>query len=532
MKKNIRIASAAAAALLAVAPVAANVVNVANAATATDGTTVNPSTQPEVTPSGSVITTPAKTVNAGSFTEAPVVGASDISLTNGFSISRIASVGNYYDSLEHAEQGVAGSTEGRMNPYTSKLQAGHTYYQVLSLDVVAPKVGSNYSFDLNVAGQTVSAATVQNVSGKSSDSGLLTNIKAIVKVTAIDPNDTTKPYFTFQGSVYRNGDTIDWPASSTNSVDAIANALRFGKYDAKQGDSTLRFHLSGADNAGKNINWNDLKSMVKSSLAAQNISVDANGKFTVPANGFYVDLTQASPLNPDNKATVRVAFKGFVDASKSPVIHLTHDGIAEDAVANGVAGSDNGWQKDVTVTVKYGSKFDPMAPNGNKIWAEYSRTNKNTLSRYSLVATNNPVDTTVPGVYNVTVSAVNTDGYKTTWTYKVKVKGQSTDTRKEVKYVAGYGVNIWSMQAAGQRAFTGDRAADGSLWYTFDTKTVDGIEFTRISKNKDGKNDNTWIPSEYINGSEQAKSETTTDTKTDENAETYLRGSLVVTYNG
>ncbi|MDK6803875.1 hypothetical protein RON38_02195 [Lactobacillus mulieris] len=378
-----------------------------------------------------------------------------------------------------------------------KFVAGVSYRVTATVSVTELTPNAHYKFN----------GTTYQADASGTVNGIVVNAPAF---RVIDSSIEGNPYFaTKSGVSIANGDTLgENVTSDANTAKVLAQAINSVIFNANSSQDQGVITTTAAD--------------IATQLSNQGITVDKNGNFTNPENGFYIVLTGMNKKN-GKTATVKIAFNGkAADYSKYPVIKL-----------NDVKKAQGKETTNVTTdkfTVANGAKFDPVNPNGMNITAQQNSTNTNTLD---IKALSNPVNTKVAGDYTVTVYATNVDGLTTQYSYKVTVKAadKSADNLKTIHYTAGYGVNIWSMQSAGQRAFTGNRAMAGDSYYTFDTKTVDGIEFTRISKNKDGKNDNTWVPSEYLSDNNSA-SETTTDTKTDENAETYLRGSLVVTYNG
>ncbi|WP_051237962.1 SLAP domain-containing protein, partial [Lactobacillus psittaci] len=501
MKRNIRIASAAAAALLAVAPVAANVVNVANA------DIVNPDHGSTTTPTDNKVNVTADTVtvNSNKIADTPVVGSSAIKFDKeGFGVSTIAPVANWYDSLDKAQNAVASNSSAEsMNPANTTLETGKTYYQVLSVTVTTPKARTAY--------------VLNGQSKTSSDSSLVTDIRVIVPVKYVDSNAWGNPYFTYNGSVYNDGAVVNATYTYNDpTIKSIASMISTFDHGMK-----LAFHNNSTDTQDRTISWGDAQRFVYDSLKKQNVEgladsfdkQNGDAKLNLPKGGFYVDVTGT---NADNgkKATVRIVFAGKkADASLYPIISYKNQ-----PVAQGDATTDKPLNVNKTVYVKLGSDFNLT----KDITAVFSSKNNATLEQVTVDKGNTNVDTSKPGMYKATVKATNVDGYTTTWTYNVVVKNADGEFQGTIHYVPGYGVNVWSILPSDQVAFTGSRIAHGTQVTVYGDQTINGVKYYAINKDK-----TQWVQAGYIDGASS-----NTDTKKSDNGEEAVSGVATVRYNG
>lgn len=488
MKKNVKILGAAAAALLAVAPVVASATTVnASTVVVNAGATTTPSSYP------------ALNINATIDATAGVTTGNDAAKTVKLSIDNGGKINNF-DS--------ANVKIVYANGYQVKrtLQAG-VPYRIKVSDVYFSNLLTATTWNLGKA----------NFRGKSTptSSELLSKgdfVSAPFYLT--DASDSTQPYFfnlinnqdtLTAGNQLANGDVAHVGADG-EGVSAVSDLSAQGILTAAKGNVGLN-----------NGEITTTASDVASQLAQQNVALK-DGKYVLPTNGFHVTLTAVNRKS-NRTVTVVVPFAGSgVNYAGYPTISVKSDAASDETVFSKdfQGASSKGVQKtaasDLVRKVKVNSDFD-----NNTALAPFQAVTGNSASQVDLSVLSNPVNTRVPGRYTVTVQATDWSTGKTSrLSYTVQV-GDSDATYQTVNYPAEYGVNIWSI-AGNTVSFTGNRQAGQSSVATFDTKTVNGVEYTRI----ESATSNKWIQSQYLGNHSNKPA----------NNETKLNGVGRVSYNG
>ena len=486
MKKNVKYLGMTAAALLAVAPVVTS--GVANAATLRPQESGTNSTQANdgKTQAKAI---PAKQnylqVNANMGTAMgnylkPVSEASGLQYTGNLQVLTMSPNANLLEGAQTVQ--TAGSAA--LVPAGTELKPG-LYTQLFT---VALKGTPNLWYNIN------------GTPYQANDEGVISGVPAVATIQITDKDSKETPYYTFfaTNQVIGDGATANWTGkiASPNNVRAL--------YDLLTGTASP-VHLQNGTNMVDMAN-------IKSQLQAQNIKVSDNGQFTVPSTGFVITMTGQN-MTSGKKVTVKVPFAGNnteANVSAYPVISYKGTKIQQGSKTLNTM---------PLVNVQTGSKFNPTTDFKAVV---NSTTGSNNVLDMN-VLTNN-VNTNVPGVYTVTLRATNPSGYTTTLDYTVVVTGKaSNESSATVQYKAGYGVNVWALQGANdsQVAFTGSRVQSGTKVSTFDTKTVNGVEYTRINS----KTSNTWIQTQYLDGSYKNSSNTN-------KGEESVSGVLTVKYDG
>lgn len=513
MKKNVKILGAAAAALLAVAPVVASA-TVANASTVVvnQGSTTNvPSASPlniNVTLDATADQTPLADI-LSSVKVVPQLGT-----VQGFSAKNV----KIYDMTLGQE--VA----------DGKLTAGHQYrVEVSHVNFAGLTTGQNYN--LGAASFAPASATSGQTQNLISGQDLMTQgtfYSAPFNLT--QAGNTEQPYFTNKSdsALLTNGATAY--VNKGNGVSAV-DVSKAAAVAASKGPSTVTAgnpsdytadNILAAAKAAVTANPAGVQVTtqapdIASQLASQNIAVK-DGVYTVPTTGFHVTLTAKSLLS-NKTVTVVVPFQGTEASYKYyPIIEFNSSSLPE-----GYTGFDQ--LKSVQGPVQKPSasqlvrNVDLNSQFGNKQATERftAKTGSNDAN-INLAVLSNPVNTRVPGRYTVVLQATDWTNNKTTrLSYTVQV-GKSDVTYQNVNYPAAYGVNIWSI-SGDTVSFTGNRQAGQTSVETYDTKTVNGVSYTRIG----AEDANTWIQTQYLGNH---------STEKPSNGETAMRGVAKVTFNG
>ncbi|MEJ6348010.1 DUF5011 domain-containing protein [Holzapfeliella sp. He02] len=330
-------------------------------------------------------------------------------------------------------------------------------------------------------------------------------------VNVYNANVNYQPYFSV-----KNTSTTD-----SNSTSVVNNAIvNVPDYASDAKDNTLNgkdktvSELTNQLNSFLYFNVNDgshntieiAPSSVESAVKNAGGTVK-NGNISGLTGIYYLTVTVNSPAN-NKPATIKVPvnFSNAATSTASPVFQ----------------GVNN-------ATVIQGQNFNAYDnvkayDNGTKSGNDY--TAPQIMSGYWTVQ--NSVNTNVPGDYNVVYSVVNSQGLTTTQTRKVTVlpvNGLGKD--QVVNFVPGYGVMVWSATDNSVNA-TSDFVQHGTTVKTFDTKTVDGVSYTRINS----ANSNQWVQSKYFdaNANNAPQNNNNTNTNTDSNQETPFEGVLTINY--
>ena len=444
MKKNLRIASAAAAALLAVAPVAASTVSTVLAdttVTVEGGTQTNPTTSAELI----LNVTNAATLVDG---DTPAKVAASISTP---SIPAGATV-----APAKAQVYVLNASTAT----TDKLTAGTTY-------VVKVKV--------NITGLTSLAGKSITVNG----SKVNVNAQGISDEIELTSASFTIPDKSLVGAPFLMEKTNS-VAVTSGSVDLAASALSVkGIVDAIEGKYAVA-NTNGSGTGIAAVNWNVEKD-VRAALKAAGITVKADGSFTKPATAFPVTLNLTATNGATSTAVITVNPAAVADTSY-PVINY----------------NNKDYNNGQTITLKDDESFDYVPVNGdiNKTALEAAFTAK--VSGASS-ATMKPtfdyskVNTKVAGKYPVVVSATNANKKtsKVTFMLTVGVKGASYKTVQSDGDVPVYEINGNTVTDTKTVVKNGDQIAVFGNPITVGDKT-----YARINS----ADSNKYVESKYVDG--------------------------------
>ena len=444
MKKNLRIASAAAAALLAVAPVAASTVSTVLAdttVTVEGGTQTNPTTSAELI----LNVTNAATLVDG---DTPAKVAASISTP---SIPAGATV-----APAKAQVYVLNASTAT----TDKLTAGTTY-------VVKVKV--------NITGLTSLAGKSITVNG----SKVNVNAQGISDEIELTSASFTIPDKSLVGAPFLMEKTNS-VAVTSGSVDLAASALSVkGIVDAIEGKYAVA-NTNGSGTGIAAVDWNVEKD-VRAALKAAGITVKADGSFTKPATAFPVTLNLTATNGATSTAVITVNPAAVADTSY-PVINYN--------------GKD--YNNGQTIPLKDDESFDYVPVNGdiNKTALEAAFTAKVSSANSATMKPTfdySKVNTKVAGKYPVVVSATNANKKtsKVTFMLTVGVKGASYKTVQSDGDVPVYEINGNTVTDTKTVVKNGDQIAVFGNPITVGDKT-----YARINS----ADSNKYVESKYVDG--------------------------------
>ncbi|WP_278953946.1 SLAP domain-containing protein [Lactobacillus apis] len=444
MKKNLRIASAAAAALLAVAPVAASTVSTVLAdttVTVEGGTQTNPTTSAELI----LNVTNAATLVDG---DTPAKVAASISTP---SIPAGATV-----APAKAQVYVLNASTAT----TDKLTAGTTY-------VVKVKV--------NITGLTSLAGKSITVNG----SKVNVNAQGISDEIELTSASFTIPDKSLVGAPFLMEKTNS-VAVTSGSVDLAASALSVkGIVDAIEGKYAVA-NTNGSGTGIAEVNWNVEKD-VRAALKAAGITVKADGSFTKPATAFPVTLNLTATNGATSTAVITVNPAAVADTSY-PVINY----------------NNKDYNNGQTITLKDDESFDYVPVNGdiNKTALEAAFTAKVSSANSATMKPTfdySKVNTKVAGKYPVVVSATNANKKtsKVTFMLTVGVKGASYKTVQSDGDVPVYEINGNTVTDTKTVVKNGDQIAVFGNPITVGDKT-----YARINS----ADSNKYVESKYVDG--------------------------------
>ncbi|GBG05276.1 SLAP domain-containing protein [Lactobacillus rodentium] len=486
MKKNVKYLGMAAAALLAVAPVATT--GVANAATViTDGNQAsgnnNTTTAPRITLNGSVNATVSTKPS-----ELTTLSAVQRDLkVSGISGASVVGIGNTVVSNQQTG-GVA----------VTSFQAGQTYWVQTSVAIAGLKANTKYS--------------VNGHDYTSTARGVIENVPVSYSFVATDAAIQGQPYF------------VDY--TTANHVNLANGAFAYKAQAFTPGESiadiqdTIAATVAPMVNENGNtrpltINYGDITSQ----LANQGITV-TDGHLPLSASSFYLTVSTTNPVN-GKTATAKVQFNKADNYKNFPAIY--QDGNKDNPIKQGNMGKGLG-----TIYLGVGStgaKAFFSDPIGYLKLKAYT-VNNTQSGQIDLKVLSNNINPNKVGVYPITLRATNPNGYTTELTFNVIVNPVATDGSRvaTVQYKAGYGVNVWNVVNSSNVSFSGKRVMAGQSVTIYGEKTVNGVKYYQITKNK-----NEYIQAQYVDG---ASADTTTKPSTDNKGEESVSGVLTVRYDG
>lgn len=468
MKKNYRIVSAAAAALLAVAPVAGSVVSAAE---------VGNGTAPTSTDQGTTTFTGLENGQERPYT---------LSLTNSANATNGETVASYKSAVQ---SGFGVSFKNKVDSQSGTPTVSATVKSVANLKDEKTALKDSDTFE--VANTYVAYATV-TVSGLTSgakytfngkeypanSNGQITIDGDVTATSYVADPTVSKPYFTVAGdntnTILADGTfaNVNKPLS-TKANETVADVLK-----AAKGAVTAYENNSGA--AGEDAHYTTTETNVADELAGEGVTLSADKKTVTkwPASATSVTLTYT---NKDGKtATVKVVFAGTASSSTTDKTLPVFD-----------KNSNENAQGVITLTVNKNATAKELEKEVNDLGLTAKQREGSSVA--AKVSYNyGSVDTSKAGVYTLTATATNVDGKTATKNITVIV----ADNGSVKAYQDG---NVYAVIGNGVAA-TGNTVKADDVLYTGDTKTINGVSYTQVSKTSaaDAKSGNTWVETSVL----------------------------------
>ena len=345
--------------------------------------------------------------------------------------------------------------------------------------------------------------------------GVIPNVYVTIPFTVYNQAAVGQPYFVNYSTdqVIGNGDFANVkPAWADNVPEILANA-----------EHAVEARYNDAEGHAHKLNITTTVDDIKAQLTNQGVQINSgNGVISSTATSFYVTLSTINPAN-EKTATVKIQFNKGEYYNAYPLIQYHYNGSW-----NNVQQGSNSFSKVGVLRFTAGSKEAHAfrAADNFRAFATNSQS-----GQLSLQVVTNTVNPDVSGVYKVTLRATNPNGYSTDYSYNVMIEPAipSENTTATVHFAPGYSVNLWNVLSDNSVAFTGKHIPTGATVTTHETKTVNGVSYTRITANGLG-NGSYWIQTQYL--SDAWKDNQTTKPSTSSSKEEAFNGVVVVRYNG
>ena len=278
-------------------------------------------------------------------------------------------------------------------------------------------------------------------------------------------------------------------SSNENSVSAIVNKII----------ASYKFKIGSA--AARPLNTGLVETAVRSSLATNQVSVDAQGNFTSPATSFVISIPVT---NGDNTAATLNLMVTPYDASSDTSLNptITYNGKKYDKSAT------------LDTAAMNNASFTTVALNGTvntaAIQQAFTATAAgNSNMPLSVTVDTSKVNTAVGGTYPVTVSATDGNTKRTvtlTFNVQVGVAGAKYQTATAANN-ADIPVYRISGNAVSQTTTT---IKSGTQVPTFGTVTVGNTSYTRINS----ASSNEFVLTSVFNATPSTPSDSNTQTET------------------
>ncbi|OXC26895.1 MULTISPECIES: SLAP domain-containing protein [Lactobacillus] len=282
---------------------------------------------------------------------------------------------------------------------------------------------------------------------------------------------------------------------STVSLNEIANG--FSSSDLL---NAIQKHYAWktSDQSNDTINMTTTASDVESQLVAQGLKRASNGNFDYPANGFNLKLTAKSENG--NSTTITVRINASVNYNAPAFVFDGNVYYNDNVMSNGKT-SGNLVLKDTDKTkVIVNGKFnDATVTDSVKAYVQsaygandFDKKPEELAAHQQLVNPSNikidssKVNTSVAGMYPVTITATNPAGFTSKLVVYAIVMGNPEKAPQE--YVKADNTKVYNINGNVVSEATNVPAlSKGAAVYTFGKLTVNGVEYTRI--NKEGSNE-------------------------------------------
>ncbi|MDF7682290.1 SLAP domain-containing protein [Lactobacillus sp. ESL0679] len=521
MKKNYRFVSAAAAALLTVAPVVAGAVSpvfadttsTANASTgaiSVTGTNGSVANANEAQANDIVFTS---TIDASGLTDGADASTVKATITSTVGTPKVDNGPTYIFKINANGQtvgkdgAVIGYGQYTKDNAVKNLSSGESYVAVTpNVTVSGLTAGKKY----NLFGKSnIVASEYGNITSK--EMGEAHNIISD-PFTVPDKKFGTPMFYSIDDANQKVLSTYNYKLTSTNlNVDTIANELA-----SKIGTKVDATGSSANDSAKVVTIWDakHIKPILVNALKSANVTVKGSA-FDMPAGDVSVKFTVTASNNKTNTMTV-VLKSNAGDKSFYPII--SQNG-ATDASVSGTSIVPADGTKQVTAD-SANKVFELTKANKNKLGVGHIPVNGNvdesaikgaftaSVSNISsnaidLKVDSSKVNTKVAGLYPVTLTATNPNGYTITASYNIVV-GDPDASYKTVQ--SDSDITVYTIDG-NNVAKTDTTIANGTQVATYGSTTVNGTKYVRINS----ADSNQYIESQYVDGTfKPAKQSTVT----------------------
>lgn len=465
MQKKYKFISAAAAALMAIAPLATPLTVLA------DPIAVTPGTNDDLETNDLKVTLTVK--NAYALANGQNVSNVQTDLSSNIGKITMLSSANAYIVKSSATVTDAASAKAAA---VKDLKAGESYVAIVT-DAGVQGLTNTKEYNVTV-GDSQSKKVSSNEFGIISSLGLIKS-KAF---TVPDSSISGSPYFTkHKADKVITDATLDLDINNVNNmVKAVQDNI-----DAHGGDS-------------KNTAYDtDLVQDFTSQLQAQNIKINADGSFTPKDTKLTVNYIVH--FANGKTGTLPVTFninKNAVDPS-SPVISIND--------SSKVKGQDGSFT------------YSDLDVNSNTTAQDIAKAFKAKASKdddtaVDVTVQSSTLNTAIPGIYNVVLTAKNKSGKISTATVSVTVKAKDSGnnsnsvtnaTNMTVQYEDGESVPVYKVKD-NKAVKSGLELKNGSIVATFGTQTIDGVSYTKIVNDSGSM----LVPTKYLDGSYQKQKRT------------------------
>ena len=349
--------------------------------------------------------------------------------------------------------------------------------------------------------------TVNSVSGQDKDGVFQQSItftvgekKYSVTVNAKFASQQGTPYFYNRKTnmVVNNGDTVN--------LDNIANG--FSSQDLLNAINK-NYGWKTSDQSNDSITMTTTASDVESQLIAQGLKRASNGNFDYPANGFNLKLTAKSENGNPASVTVRINKNVNLNAPvflvrdkaestgtvyfNNNLVYKGEEFVAgpqivynyDDVLKKGGKNYNFGGLVVPYVQSAYTGKDgkSEFATNADKL---LHAAKQQVINDKSTSVDDSKVNTSVAGMYPVTITATNPAGLTSKLTVYVVVMGNPEKAPQE--YVKADNTKVYNINGnVVSEAANVSALSKGAAVYTFGKVTVNGVEYTRI--NNEGSNE-------------------------------------------
>lgn len=463
MQKKFKFISTAAAALMSLAPIAAPLTVYA------DPVTVTPGSNDDLESNDLKVTLNVK--NAFALANGQNVSNVQIDLSSNIGKVAMLSSANTYIVKSSATITDAASAKAAA---VKDLKAGESYIAVMT-DAGIQNLANTKEYNVTI-GDGQSKKVSSNEFGIISSLGMIKS-KAF---TVPDSSISGTPYFTkHKADKVITDATLDLDINNVNNmVKAIQDNI-----DAHGGDS-------------KNTAYDtDFVQDLTSQLQAQNIKVNADGSFTPKDNKLQINYIVH--FANGKTGTLPVTFninKDAVDPA-SPVISINDSGKVK---------GQNGSYTYNDLEINSNTTAQDIAK------AFKAKASKDDDTAVDVTVQSSTLNTAVPGIYTVVLTAKNKAGKISTATVSVTVKtkdsstsGTANATNMTVQYEDGESIPVYKIKD-NKAVKSGLELKNGSIVATFGTQTIDGVSYTKIVNDSGSM----LVQTKYLDGSYQKQKRT------------------------